>query len=419
LDPALPALPADGGAFVESPDGGGPTPDTALPTTYPAYEDGLPTIHLWTATEINADDYTPAVVHADGHLYRADAKYRGASSLDFPKKSYTIKFDRDELFNDRRVAGGFLRKRKAVLYSSFDDNSYLRTVLAFSLWNRLQGGKLAVQAYHAVLYLDGQYHGLYTVLDFIDEDFFDSHGLGDEGQLFKAVGHATFYPTAPAWTLYEKKAGLPEVGADTEGDSAFAPIDALRGFVRDADAATFTTDVPNVIDLQSYISWFILVSALEADDSFGKNTYSYQPQENDRWYLVPWDFNGSFGQDYMTGRQTVTHTVFGQAGYNLLIKRLYADPVFGPMLRERYATALHTDIEVSGLVEEMQSLAQKIAAAAVRDEGRWGDAYRHFSRWATRPDLTTHRQEVTYLLTWVVERWAYLRHDLGISSESR
>ncbi|HEY0707970.1 MAG TPA: CotH kinase family protein [Polyangia bacterium] len=414
--PLAPAPAADASASIEMPDAG--AADAGSTPAYPPLEDGLPTIHLWTASEINSDDYTPALLHANGHTYQAEAKFRGASSLDYPKKSYTLKFERGDRFNDARAPGGFFSKRKVVLYSSFDDNSYLRTVLAFSLWNRLQGGRLAVEAYHAVIYLDGQYHGLYTVLDFIDEDFFARYGLGDEGQLFKAVGHASFYSSAPAWTLYEKKAGLPEVGA-SEDDMAFAPIDSLRAFVRDTDPVAFTVQVPGVIDLESYVSWFILVSALEADDTFGKNTYQYLPSSNHPWHLVPWDFNASFGQDYTTARQAVTYTVFGQAANTLLTMRLYGDPVLGPALRERYVSALQSDIEVSGVVAEIQTLAARIAAAAARDEERWGDAYRRFPRWSTRPDLTTHRQEVAYLLTWVVERWAYLRGDLGVNLQTR
>lgn len=378
----------------------------------PSFEDGLPTLYLSLAADINGDEYTDATVFADGHTYRAEAKFRGATSREFPKKSYTLKFDRDDLFGDRRPAAPFVGKRKVVLYASFDDNSYLRTALAFSLWNRLQGGALQVQTYHAVIYLDGVYHGLYTVLDFIDEDFFAAQGLGDEGQLFKAVEHANFYATDPSSTLYEKKAGFPEAGA-SEDDTAFAPIDALRGFVRDADTRNFAAQAGQWLDLKSYGSWFMLVSALQADDTFGKNTYQYLPHETDSWRVVPWDFNHSFGQTYLTGREPHTAPAASQATNNLLFMRIYDDPYLGPRLRDRYRDALLGDIEVTALIADVQALAASIRSAALRDQDRWGDVYRHYPRWSWRTDFTTHDQEIAYVIEWIVQRWAYLRAELG------
>jgi spore coat protein H len=61
------------------------------PTQYTA-EYGHPVFHLQTDPGINADAYTPATVTYRGHVYTAEAKHRGAASLGYPKKSYTLKF---------------------------------------------------------------------------------------------------------------------------------------------------------------------------------------------------------------------------------------------------------------------------------------------------------------------------------------
>ena len=157
------------------------------PATY-TEEYGLPVFHLVTGPGFNADDYTPATIVYRGHSYAgAEAKNRGASSLDYPKRSFTLKFSRDDKFGDQPI--GFVGKRKVVLNTTFDDNSYLRQRLVFELWNRLDPGHIQVQHYSAVLFLDGQYHGMYEVLDHIDEYLMEDHGFRQEGNLYKAVDH--------------------------------------------------------------------------------------------------------------------------------------------------------------------------------------------------------------------------------------
>ena len=60
-------------------------------TRYTA-EYGLPVLHLQTDPGITDAEYTPATVTYRGHVFTAEAKHRGAASLGYPKKSYTLKF---------------------------------------------------------------------------------------------------------------------------------------------------------------------------------------------------------------------------------------------------------------------------------------------------------------------------------------
>lgn len=98
-------------------------------------EYGLPVLHLQVSPEINDGAYTPATTIYRGHTYTMEAKYRGAASLGYPKKSFTLEFSKDDKFNEPQLAGGFEDKRKIVLISTFDDNAYVRQRLAYELWN--------------------------------------------------------------------------------------------------------------------------------------------------------------------------------------------------------------------------------------------------------------------------------------------
>ena len=128
------------------------------PATY-TEEYGLPVLHLQPSPDINSDGYTLATTVYRGHTYTMEAKYRGAASLNYPKKSYTLKFTKEDKFGEpEHAAGLFQEKRKIVLISTFDDNAYVRQRLAYELWNALDPAHIQIRVYSGVVFLDGSEH---------------------------------------------------------------------------------------------------------------------------------------------------------------------------------------------------------------------------------------------------------------------
>jgi hypothetical protein len=91
------------------------------------------------------------LVHG-GRCYRLEARPRGDTSARFPKRSYTLKFPEEAPFDEPALAGGFSGRRKVVLISPFNDNPYLRSRVAFELWNRMSPAHIPVKTYSAVVY---------------------------------------------------------------------------------------------------------------------------------------------------------------------------------------------------------------------------------------------------------------------------
>src|SRR5262249_22727821 len=145
------------------------------PTRY-TEEYGLPVIHLQGASRLNPDNHVPLTVVYGGHSYAAEGKLRGSSSLAFPKNSYTLKFSEQDSFQEPARAGGFTNRRSLVLINTFNDNSYLRARLGFELWGRLSPGSIQIKTYSVVVYLDGAYHGLYTLADHVSKNLMKAQG---------------------------------------------------------------------------------------------------------------------------------------------------------------------------------------------------------------------------------------------------
>lgn len=373
------------------------------------HEYGLPVLHLWTTPGISDQGYTSALVVYKGKAYAAGAKYRGAASLGYPKKSYTLEFDADD-FDDPDE--GFEDKDKIVLISTFDDNTYIRQRLAYEMWNDLDPGHIRIDTYSAVVFLDGAYWGLYTVSDHVDNDLFKAHGLADDGNLYKARTHDANFrltdvddnPKDPLHKGLTKEGGAPEDGQP----GAYADLEALITFVATASPAEFTAQLDTLIDRRDYEDWWIFVSLCMGDDSAGKNSYHWRDPDGGPWRYAPWDFNDSFGQTWQTARKGYDADPEGYTWTNELFTRLLADPAIGDPLRARYAAALKDVYAVDGVLDRVDELALEVVDSAHRDEQLWAPQYQTYGGWNWRTDFLDHDAEMDYLRQWIADRWAFV-----------
>jgi spore coat protein H len=395
------------------------------PSTY-RREYGLPVVHLEVDPAISADGYTPATITYEGHRFEgAEATYRGRTSLKYPKKSFTLKFAKTDRFNDPERLPGFVRKRKVTLTTTFDDNSHLRARLAFQLWNQLPGAHVQVGAYDVVVYLNGQFHGLYTLTDHIDGNLMEDNGLYEEGNLYKARSHDANFRLTRAVAPFADKALLSEGYSKEEGTpligepGAFDDIEALVGWVATSSRESFLAELDTRVVQREYEDWWLLVGFLAAFDSAGKNSYHYRDNRvgapDGRFHLVPWDFNDSFGQSWRTARRAFTLNPEELTLKNYLFERLLAEPeTRGPLL-DRYLSVLENEWELGSILAHVDAWASEIHAVALRDESLWGADYASY--FYLRTDLTNHEQEVAYLRQWISDRWAFV-HDMYSSPTS-
>lgn len=372
-------------------------------------EYGLPVFFLSPPPQDN-DHYEPTTIVHGGRTYEAKGKIRGSASLRYPKNSYTLKFPKDDLFSDPERAGGFSGKRKVVLTTTFDDNSYVRQRLAFELWNSLDPAHIQVQSYMGVVYLEDEFWGLYAVTDHIDGDLMEHNGLWRDGNLYKGKSsNANFrlvdkygQPKKDIIYGFDKKEGIPE-----HGTGAHADLEALIRFVATADEATIERELGMHIDLRDYMDWMIMVSFMVGRDSGANNAYHYQQDPGSPWRVVMWDFNATFGQDYITKRVSSDKTDFYEDD-NQIFEHFVAIPAFADQVAARFRMALDGALAVPRLHALIDEVLVDIRGVVPRDQARWREAYESFELWDDRDDFTTHEEEIEYLRTWLADRWAFL-----------
>jgi len=374
-------------------------------------EYGLPVLFLSPVPATK--DYTPATVIYRGHTYTVEAKQHGAASLNYPKKSYTLEFPKDDKFNDPDEAGGFKDKRRIILLTTFDDNSFVRQRLGYDMWNKVDPANVPIQTYAAVVYLDNQYVGLYDIADQINGYMMEDFGYLQDGNLYKSINHDANFTL-----ISSQNGGIPKdtphqgyvkvEGTPLDGEpGAYDDIDELVTFVATSDSPTFLAGIDDRINRPEYENWWYLITFMMGDDSAAKNNYHYHDPTDPmgKFHVLPWDLSWSFGETWLTMRQEPEQS--REYWENELFNRFVHEPSIGDPLRARYNSVLHGAWSKDKLLAMIDGYTARIDKSAKRDEARWTAEYQAYPGWSSRMDFTTYEGEIAYLKDWVSKRWDY------------
>ncbi len=366
-------------------------------------EYGLPVFHIELPPDINFDDSEPTTITYRGEAYEVEIQYRGAASSYYPKKSFRVKFPPDHEFKDEDE--DFPKRRGIVLTSTFDDNAYFRQKMVYDLWNMQDEARAQIENMMVVVYLDGEYHGLYVLTDHISGEWWEDYGHNEDGSLYKSVDHsANFYSTYGGSTKsswhsgYEKKEGIP---------NDYSDIDAFVQFVAESNDADFDAEIGEMIVLEEFYDWWSLVVFTESDDSGGKNAYLYNDPAAPLWHHAPWDFNHSLGQTWQTDREPATYD-YDFTSANNLFKRLLDSRAYGSDMSARFDAQRDTVFHPDTTMALIDGYIERIDKSARRDWDKWQDDYYSYSGWSWRDNWTDYDGEVAYVRQWLQDRHEFV-----------
>jgi spore coat protein CotH len=243
-------------------------------------------------------------------------------------------------FNRKIKSQTFHGFKTLVVDNMYNDASFLREQLAFAVFR--EAGITVPRESFARLTVNGQYWGLYAIVEPIDQHFVASHVDDGDGNLFEYNA-----PNPPAGQLLSWGFVLSR-GATIDGyvPSPFEPktheddLDgsALLDFIRtvtDARDATFVDEVSAFVDPRVLLTYYAVEVATGEVDGLTSflginNFYLYQREHSRSFVFLPWDHDFNF--------TNAAHSIYFGAGRNLLIRRLLADA----QLRELYRATLQS-----------------------------------------------------------------------------
>lgn len=212
-------------------------------------------------------------------------RYKGNSSMDTTSNKNPFNIDLNYVIAGQEYQG----KDKIKLANCYTDPSVVREALTYEMANYYMD---APRASFVELYINGEYRGIYTNTESVDNEFLDKHYGSSDNPFFKCDpvtfelygdnSNLAYHPdTATYEDLYDMKS---EYG-----------YEALQDLTYQLELAPET--IEDYLDVDRALWFLALSSALVHNDgytAFGHNYYVYK-MDNGKWSIVLWDVNMSFG----------------------------------------------------------------------------------------------------------------------------
>jgi hypothetical protein len=192
----------------------------------------------------------------------------------------------------------FYGLKKLQFHSQNLDDSQLRDRVGYWLFRQM--GVPAPRAVHARLTINGQYSGLYSLVEQVDGRFTRYHFEDGKGNLYKEV-----------WPLTSSGAPASEVklrAALETNEDENPSVAIVQSFGQRLASAT-ETEVPTIIegsmDVDEIMSYIVVDRAIRHDDGpfhwycsgsscSNHNYYWYEEPGNEQLHLIPWDLDNAF-----------------------------------------------------------------------------------------------------------------------------
>lgn len=344
-------------------------------------------------------------------------KLRGNSTLFMPKRSYKIKFDEKQFF----LAD--YKERSWVLLANFSDQTLIRNHVAYSMSENL--GMSFTPGHTLVdVYLNGEYIGNYLLSDQIQVS---SNRVNVEE---KVTDIDTGY-------LIELDIGLYREGLENTNDNYFL-VDHIPFVIKSPDyedthysvaQKTFITDyVTNVyrvlerkedyselIDVDSFIDWFIVSEVFKNVDSGYSSVYFYKDKGGTLKMGPVWDYDLSSGNQGHLGDD-----LRGPEGWytsrgdkNVFFYHLMQYPEFQEALKTRWNEVY--DSVILNALDDIFLAADSITHSQYMNFQRW-DIIGINEEWYTSPEvlaLQTYDEQVWFFHDYLAERIAWMNNEIN------
>lgn len=343
-------------------------------------------------------------------------KWQGDSSLNYPKKNYSISFVNESGSKNKiLVKPEWGKQSKYCLKANWVDLSAARNIVSARLWGEivhnecrddpvdalLNGG--AIDGFPVLLYNNGSFQGLYT-FNMPKDKWIYGMGDGKKEGLMIADGYGR------SCDMYEPIADVNNPAA-SQWDVEYCSTDdvawlseALNNLINcfvNLDGQELKDALPQYMDVERTIDYLVFITALRAEDNRAKNimwaTYDgvkFSPLAYDlegSWGL---SWNGTFFKNNPEEYDTQTDTQF--------LNRMISN--YGDQIHARYAELRETVLSYSNIERLFNEYASAISDIVYRAEK---------DRWPSQPgkDYNT----VSQCLSYAKKHLRYLDNLYGVT----
>lgn len=343
----------------------------------------------------------------------AGVELRGGSAQVHPKKAYAVELWSDNIPTEKIDISllGMRPDDDWILDAMYIDKARMRNRVSTDIWldfhqlhyqNLEPKAKSGTHGKFVEVFLNDSYHGLYAFTERVDRKLLKLQKFENEnehGLLYKAVSwdngvvwfdnYLDFDPTSGYWEGWEQK------HPDIESERIFwEPLAGFTQFVVESSDNDFINQIPDQLHLENAVDYFIFLNLIRGDDNTGKNVFMTKYNQADRFFMLPWDMDGTWGRSWNGNTKPSTGILS-----NNLFDRLIENDVdnFKTKLKQRWVTARNNIFTTNNIMSYYENYADLMeqTKAFERDKIRW--------------ELNnTLLEELDYTRGWVEDRLDFL-----------
>ncbi len=319
------------------------------------------------AADEDARLIAPLIVINGVEFDSVGVKYKGNSSYNPNRPKNPFSIDLNEVIETQDYQGHTLIK----LSNGFKDPTFLREALGYEIANQYMD---APRANYARVYVNDNYHGLYTNVESVKSKFLSERFYSSDNALFKCdpTMGASNPPGCP-----QPMGGGPTFtyhGADSTCYMRFYEIESDYGWNDLVSAANVLNNTPinahQAFDVDR-ILWMLafnnILVNLDSYSGSGHNYYAYK-DDNGRFCPILWDLNETFGSFNNAGipgpglNLTQMQQLDPLLHINNINRPFIQKILANPKYRKSYVAHMRTMLEENFINNQYQTRGQTLQA---------------------------------------------------------
>jgi len=257
--------------------------------------------------EYNNKVYVPAEFNADGKTYQVEVRYRGDNAIHWNavKKSYLIKFDKDQLFQGYRQLSFIIPRDRYFALEQLNNHRAEKL------------GLYSPPSWFANLKVNNIGSGLYFVVENWNDEMLAKWELPDTSNFYTSgavldgrPNEGTIWTNINSWDLLTEDKLF--------NFKHYSEIYFLLELLNHPDDSYFYDNIFNIIDKQSLYNWQLVQELSNGNHHITSSIRLYFDNSSGKFYFIPWDVGG--------GRESVDEDHLEI--YGALAGRIFQNPQF-------------------------------------------------------------------------------------------
>lgn len=303
----------------------------------------------------------------------ATIKIQGQHSTIYPKKNYNIKFYKDsENTQKNKIDFKWGKFYKYTLKANWHDSTHSRNIISADIAgdiNKKYGlfkntpNYGAIDGFPIEIYVNGKYHGLYTLN--LNKEYMFEDGSDRDYTLISVQGLYVMRDVKKEtldWKNFEVEVG-------EENQETLDNLNRLLDFIHNSTDEEYKKNISQYINLDTLLNYYSYIVYADLWDNVGYNMYLLT-YDGKIWYTVFYDLDMSYG-GYISYSFAQSHKILNEyiASFPLWTK---LERTYGEEIYERY-NALRKDILTKNyVVNKFETYYNAIPSDAIsRDRTNW------------------------------------------------